>query len=217
MALAFKTKHLAVYEELRKDIVDGKLKPGQKIKISDVAKKYELSEIPVREAIRRLESDGFVEFTPYVGAIVSKMDEKEFVETYLIRIELEALAARLAAEHVTLKDIQRLEKLNKEMFIAIEDDRPEELGHLNKEFHLCIYKAAPYPYLNKLIGDLWEKAERTQSVFAYVPERARASIEEHDKIIEALKEKNISMVEELTKEQKARTMKALKKFTEKNS
>ena len=165
MALAFKTKHLAIYEELRKDIVDGKIKPGEKIKISDVARKYELSEIPVREAIRRLESEGFVEFTPYVGATVCKMDKQEFIEIYLIRIEIEALAARLAAEHVSPKDIQHLKKLNKEMAAALEHDTPEALGDLNKQFHLSIYNAAPYPTLNKLISDLWEKVERTQECF----------------------------------------------------
>ena len=66
--LDFKTKNIAVYEALRKDILGGKLKPGQKIIMSDVAKKFKLSEIPVREAIRRLESDGFVKFTPHIGA-----------------------------------------------------------------------------------------------------------------------------------------------------
>ena len=96
MMVAFKTKNMAVYEALRQDIIDGRLKPSQKLIMSDLAKRFELSEIPVREAIRRLESDGIVEFTPHMGAVVSKIDESEFVEIYLIRIELEALANRLA-------------------------------------------------------------------------------------------------------------------------
>jgi len=75
MAVAFKTKNVAVYEAIRKEIVDGRLKPGQKIIMSDLAKRFELSEIPVREALRRLESDDFVAFTPHVGAVVSKIDE----------------------------------------------------------------------------------------------------------------------------------------------
>ena len=76
MEVVFKTKNVAVYEVLRQDIVDGKLKSGQKIIMSDVAKRFGLSEIPVREAIRRLESDGFVQFTPHIGAIVSKLLRK---------------------------------------------------------------------------------------------------------------------------------------------
>lgn len=212
MAVAFKTKNDAVYDALRKDIVGGKLKPGQKIIMSDVAKQFELSEIPVREAIRRLESDGFVEFTPHVGAIVSKMNELEFVEIYLIRIELEALATRLAVPHITLKDIDYLNKKNREMKIAIQQNSLEQLGALNKDFHLKIYQAAPYPYLNKLICDLWEKVERTQSVFAYVPERAAASVEEHDQILDALRSHDLAAAEKLIKEQKGQTMAALQKY-----
>lgn len=217
MSVAFKTKNVAVYEVLRKDIVDGKLKPGQKIIMSDLAKRFGLSEIPVREAIRRLESDGFVEFTPHVGAVVSKMDESEFVETYLIRIELEALATRLAAPHVTSEDIDYLEKKNHEMEIAIQQNHPEKLGALNRDFHLRLYRAAPYPFLYKLISDLWEKVERTRSVFAYVPERAAASVAEHSQIIEALRTKDLAAAEALIKEQKSRTMAALQKYIHNNT
>ena len=216
MDVAFKTKNAAVYEALREGIIDGQLKPGQKIIMSEVAKKFGLSEIPVREAIRRLESDGFVELTPHVGAVVSKIDERELVETYLIRIELEALATRLAAPHVTSRDIGFLEQKNREMEIAINKNMPEKLGRLNKEFHLRIYQAAPYPYLLKLISDLWEKVERTQSVFAYVPERATASVEEHTKIITALRSKDTLLAENLIKQQKNRTMLALQRYSKNN-
>ena len=216
MDVAFKTKNAAVYEALREGIIDGQLKPGQKIIMSEVAKKFGLSEIPVREAIRRLESDGFVELTPHVGAVVSKIDERELVETYLIRIELEALATRLAAPHVTSHDIGFLEQKNREMKIAINKNMPEKLGRLNKEFHLRIYQAAPYPYLLKLISDLWEKVERTQSVFAYVPERATASVEEHTKIITALRSKDTLLAENLIKQQKNRTMLALQRYSKNN-
>jgi DNA-binding GntR family transcriptional regulator len=217
MAVAFKTKNVAVYEALRKDIINGKLKPGQKIIMSDLAKRFELSEIPVREAIRRLESDGFVEFTPHVGAVVSKMDEREFVETYLIRIELEPLATRLAVPYLTADDIAFLEKKNHEMEIAIQENHPEKIGSLNKDFHLRLYRSAPYPYLYKLISELWEKVERTRSIFAYVPERAAASVEEHKKIIRALKAKDVDLSEKLIKEQKGRTMAELEEYLKQNN
>ena len=216
MALKFKTKNVAVYEALRKDIINGKLKPDQRIIISDVAKRFQLSEIPVREAIRRLESDGFVTFTPHVGAVVTKFDENDFAEIYLIRIELEALATRLAVSHVTVDDIDYLDKKNKEMELAFKQNRPEKIGMLNKKFHLRIYRAAPYPYLYKLISDLWDKAERTRSVFAYVPGRAAASIVEHSRIIEALRAKDLNSAEMLIKQQKSRTMEALQKYLQDN-
>ena len=89
---------------------------------------------------------------------------------------------------------------------------PEKLGALNKDFHLRIYRAAPYPYLNKIIRDLWEKVERTRSVFAYVPERAAGSVKEHTQIIVALRAKDLASAENLIKEQKSRTMAALQNY-----
>lgn len=212
MLLKFQTKNQAVYEALRKGIIEGKLRPGQKIIMREVAKEFGLSDIPVREAIRRLESDGFVSFTPHIGAIVSKIDEHEFVETYLIRIELESLATRLAAPHISSSDIEYLINKNNEMKNALNENKYEKVGMINRDFHLRIYRAAPYPHLYQLIVSLWERVERTQSVFAYAPERATASVSEHEKIIDALRRKNVTLAENLVKKQKSRTMSALEKF-----
>ena len=115
MSLKFITKNVAVYEALRKDIIEGRMKPGQKIIMSEVAKNLGLSDIPVREAIRRLESEGYVHFTPNIGAIVSELDADKIIELYLIRIELESLATRLAVDHITSGDIDFLIKKNHDM------------------------------------------------------------------------------------------------------
>ena len=212
MPIVSKTKNVAVYKKLRQDIIKGKLKPGQKIVMADLAKAYGLSETPVREAIRRLESDGHVHFTPHMGAIVAKIDEGELVEIYLIRIALEALATRLASPHITDKDIDFLNKKNHEMEIAIQQGKYENLGSLNKNFHLRIYKAAPFPRLYKMICDLWDTFQRWPSVFSYVPERALSAVEEHKKIIQALKMRDMEQADRLIKEQKERTMEALQKY-----
>ena len=212
MNLAFKTKTDVVREKLRQDIIDGKLKPGQRIVISDVAKDFGLSEIPVREAIRRLESERLVQFTPHVGAVVSTIDESEFLEIYLIRIELEVLATRLAVPHINEKALSRLNSIIQRAEIAIDEGKHEKLGSLNKEFHLAVYQAGPYPYLYRMILDLWEKFELSKSVFAYVPNRAVPSWNEHQQIVEAIKNKDVDHAAELVGKQKNRTMKALERF-----
>lgn len=213
MPIASKTKNVAVYRKLRQAILKGKLKPGQKIVMADLAKAFGLSETPVREAIRRLESDGYVQFTPHTGAVVTKIDEGELVEVYLIRIALEALATRLASPHITDKDIDFLIKKNQEIEAAIQQKKYENIGSINKDFHLRIYKAAPFPRLYKMICDLWDTFERWPSVFAYVPERAVASVEEHKKIIQALKMGDTDLADRLMKEQKEHAMEALQKYT----
>jgi DNA-binding GntR family transcriptional regulator len=207
-----KTKNVAVYRKLRQAILKGKLKPGQKIVMADLAKTFGLSETPVREAIRRLESDGYVQFTPHTGAIVTKIDEDQLAEIYLIRIALEALATRLASPHITDKDIDFLIKKNQEIEVAIQQKKYENIGHINKDFHLRIYKAAPFPRLYKMICDLWDTFERWPSVFAYVPARAVASVREHKKIIQALKNGDTDQADRLMKEQKEHAMEALHKY-----
>ena len=127
MAVTFKTKNEAVYERLRHDIIDGKLKPGQRIVISDLSKEFGFSEIPIREAIRRLDSEGLLQVTPHVGTIVTEIDEKEVTEIYLIRIELESLAAKLATPHISETDLDFLNKKNQEMELAISKQNYEKL------------------------------------------------------------------------------------------
>jgi DNA-binding GntR family transcriptional regulator len=212
MAIVSKTKNVAVYDKLRQSIIKGKLKPGQKVVMAELAKAFGLSETPVREAIRRLESEGYIDFTPHMGAIVTKIDEGELVEIYLIRIALEALATRLAIPHITDKDIEFLNKKNQEMEIAIQQNKYEILAGINKLFHLRIYKAAPFPRLYKMICDLWDTFERWPSVFSYVPERAIAAVEEHKKIMQALRARDMDQADRLIKEQKERTMEALQKY-----
>ena len=212
MAIVSKTKNVAVYDKLRQSIIKGKLKPGQKVVMAELAKAFGLSETPVREAIRRLESEGYIDFTPHMGAIVTKIDEGELVEIYLIRIALEALATRLASPHITEKDIDFLNKKNREMEMAIQQNKYEILAGINKLFHLRIYKAAPFPRLYKMICDLWDTFERWPSVFSYVPERAVAAVEEHKKIIQALRARDMDQADRLIKEQKERTMEALQKY-----
>ncbi|MHB8772476.1 MAG: GntR family transcriptional regulator [Syntrophales bacterium] len=212
MPMVAKTKNVAVYEKLRQDIIKGRLKPGQRIVMGDLAKKMGASETPVREAIRRLESEGYVIFTPHAGAVVSQIDGAALAEIYLIRIALEALATRLASPHIDERAIDFLTRKNQEMATAIRRGKYENLGRMNKDFHLRIYRAAPYPRLYKMVCDLWDTFERWPCVFAYVPERAAASVEEHRKIIAALKTGDMDRADVLMKEQKERALKALQNY-----
>jgi DNA-binding GntR family transcriptional regulator len=215
MLITFKTKNEAVYEKLRKEIIEGRLKPGERITFSKLSKKYGLSETPIREAVKKLESEGLLFLTPHVGAIVSKIDPEEIIEFYLIRMELESLATKLAISYITDSEIEDLCKNIQESEAAILKNQYENLGKLNKEFHLAIYRSAPFPHLFKLIVELWEKVHRIRSVdgvFIVAPERARESLEEHKKIVDAIKQKNAGLAAELVKKQKQNSLMAIAKF-----
>jgi DNA-binding GntR family transcriptional regulator len=216
MPVNFKTKSQAVYEVLRHDILSGKLKPGEKIVISSLAEAFGLSGIPVREAMKKLESEGLLQVTPHSGTTVSRFDGKEFVEIGMIRGEMEALATRLAAPYLNEVDISFLEKKIQEMESAMREKHYRMLSSLNRDFHLRIYKAAPYPYLYKLIVDLWEKSNRAQSVYILSPERATVSIKEHKEILEALRQKDGILAEKLMRGQKKRSLETIINMIEEN-
>ena len=209
MEAVFKTKNEAIYEMLRQEILQAKIKPGEKIVVSDLSKKIGVSEIPIREAVKKLESEGFLTIMPHVGITVSKLDPDEVVEFYLIRIELESLASRLATPHINQEDIEYLTEKNQEMKSALDRDDPEMLAALNKQFHLKIYAAAKRPHLYKLIADLWDKVSWIRSVFFLAPQIALDSLKEHGEIIEAIRKKDAELVGKLMREQKRHSLKAI--------
>lgn len=207
-----KTKNLIVYEKLRQGIIKGTLRPGQKLVMASLAKKFKTSETPIREAIRRLESDGYVTFTPHSGAVVTEINQQELSEIYVIRISLEALATRLAVPYIRQDDLLWLKKKNDEMKAAVAKNRYEQLARFNKAFHLRIYKAAPFPRLYKMISDLWDAFERWPSIFTYIPKRAAAALREHEQIIEALEKADVDRADDLMKEQKKKSLEALQHY-----
>jgi len=209
MEAVFKTKNEAIYEMLRQEILQAKIKPGEKIVVSDLSKKIGVSEIPIREAVKKLESEGFLAVMPHVGITVSKLDPDEVVEFYLIRIELESLASRLATPHINQEDIDYLTEKNQEMKSALDRDDPERLAALNKQFHLKIYAAGKRPHLYKSIADLWDKVSWIRSVFFLAPQIALDSLKEHGEIIEAIRKKDAELVGKLMREQKWHSLKAI--------
>ncbi len=213
--MEFTTKSEAVRRQLRERIIGREVRPGQKIVITEIAREFGISEIPVREAIKKLESEGLVKFTPHVGAVVNDLAHDEFLELYLMRIELEALATKLSAPHMEPEDIAELRSLVGEAERAIEEGKTDVLGALNKSFHLKIYKTAPYPFLYRTIVDLWERFELMQCVFAYVPERAVPSWDEHKLIVEALENRDAAKAAKLVRQQKNKTKRALEKVLQK--
>jgi len=185
--MEFSTKNNYIYESLKDEIMMGKLRPGERIVISDVAKRYNVSPMPIREAINRLQQDGFVEVIPHVGARVSPFDIERHKEIMLIRTELEALAIKLSTKHIDEQTIAKLEDILREMEECVNNNEHKRYGKLNVEFHLTIYGASPYKILYELINNLWARSEFSRSVFERIPERNRDSLAEHKAIVEAIK------------------------------
>ena len=203
------TKSAAIYRFLKQDILNGRLRPGEKLVASKVAEAYGVSIIPVREALNRLRAEGLVTIIPHTGAYVTEIDLEDLKDLYPIRGVLEGFATRLACLKLAKEEFRRLEDLIGEMDRVIEQGRFPEMGHLNYEFHMTIYRVSSNKHLVRLIDELWQRTARVRGVFALVPERAAQANREHREILRALKARDAERAEGLIIEQDAKSLRAL--------
>lgn len=113
--LGYSTKVELVYRDLRERIVNGILHPGERLYLQVLADEREVSTVPVREALRRLESEGLVKNQPHSGATVASLDVEKIEVHFMVRAALEGLAARLAATHVTPALLEQLKAQDEEL------------------------------------------------------------------------------------------------------
>ncbi|AMA74768.1 MULTISPECIES: GntR family transcriptional regulator [Aneurinibacillus] len=200
------------YNFMRTGILNGTFGPGQRIVIDQIAKELGLSIIPVREAIRQLESEGLIQYKPYSGAIVSTINETEYVDTLSVLAILEGYATALSAAHITPDEISELERLNEQMKEALLAFEFEAFGELNREFHCVIYRKCDNQYLKEEIKKVMGKMDTLRrSAFTFVPQRAHNSVEEHARIIQMLKEGALfEDIEKMARQHKLNTASALR-------
>ncbi|HEV8132709.1 MAG TPA: GntR family transcriptional regulator [Acidobacteriota bacterium] len=174
-----------VLERIREDILSGRLKPGEKINQNRLTKELGVSIIPLREAFKRLQAEGYINIIPHRGAYVGELSHDEIEDIYLVRAELEELAAALAAENLTEDDIKTLRALFRSMKKATKEHRRQELLALNRKFHFTIYRACRRKHLLEILEDLWDRSSRYRNLQTFLPRRAEEELKEHKQILEA--------------------------------
>jgi DNA-binding GntR family transcriptional regulator len=144
-----------VYRELRGALQQGRLVSGQSMTVRALARAVGTSEMPVREALRRLIAEGALIQAPNRSFQVIPMTPDRLVELTRVRVALEGMAARLATKNAGQQLVETLTRLNAEMREAIEPTRADDVLRANQEFHFTIYRAAKSPQLLELIDMLW--------------------------------------------------------------
>ena len=164
-------------------IVRGELRPGERLPIEELADVLDMSPMPIREALRRLDAVGLVENVPHRGARVTELSLEDLRDVYEARLALEPLAVQHAAERFDRDDMERgrerLAALNK-----LGDRSTSETWAAHTAFHFCLYEAAGSDWLLRLIRPLWESSERYRLAF---PTKRKLSMrrEEHERILRA--------------------------------
>lgn len=175
-----------VFESLRKAIVEGSLKPGQRLMEVQLAEQLGVSRTPVREAIRKLELEGFVIMLPRKGAYVADMSVKDIIDVLEVRSALEGLAANLAAERMDEKEVEKLKEVSESLNIAMENGNLDEILKKDVEFHQCIFEAAGNKRLTQMINSLWEQVYRFRAGYMSDHNAIRGIKEEHEHLIHAI-------------------------------
>jgi DNA-binding GntR family transcriptional regulator len=178
------TKHRLVYEALRARILDGTFGPGYRIVIDAVAKELGVSAMPVREAVRQLEAEGWLTYEPNVGARVNPLDASQYEQTLMAVALLEGEATALAAPRLRAPDQDRARRLNAAMEAAAEDQNPLLYTRLNLDFHATLVAPCENRYLLVLLGHANDRLQATRrSLLMLEP---RPAIAEHETLLEMI-------------------------------
>ena len=183
---SYKPLRELVLEALREAIFSGVLKPRERLMEIQLAEELGVSRTPIREALRKLELEGFIVMVPRKGAYVADFSLKDIEDVFEVRIALEGLAASLCADRATEEELELLERLLVEKSEAINSNNIEKLIDVDTRFHEAIYQASRNERLNNIISNLREQIQRYRTTSLQYPGRMRTSLEEHRGIAEAI-------------------------------
>jgi DNA-binding GntR family transcriptional regulator len=202
----------ACYELLKERITNGAYGPGYRIVIDQLARETGISPSPWREAIRRLEAQGWLEFVPKVGARVATFDRNAYGQTMQVLARLEGYATAQALPHLTPETIEAARKVNASMKQALDAFDPVRFSELNREFHFVLYESCGDAHLYSLIAEEWNRLDMIRrTAFSHAPGRARASVVEHDALLNLLATdgRTFDAVEALARQHKINTLQAV--------
>ena len=187
----YRTRAQVILEEMRDRISTGVLAPGARLLLKPISEEFGCSEIPVREALRALQSEGLITVIPHTGAFVSAPNIDELVELTEVRSILEPEATVAAAPHIDAGMIAKLREMLAEMRILGEQNAAQEYGRLNRRFHTFILDKTPNQKMAALVKDLWGQADRGRLVYQKGPRFLDESMRQHTEIVDAIERKDL--------------------------
>ncbi|MCQ6279411.1 GntR family transcriptional regulator [Bacillus sp. EB600] len=210
-----------VYLFIKDLILDGEFKAGDRLVERELAERLNISRTPIREALFRLESQGFVKTVPRKGVIVADISEKEIIEVFTILSSLEVLAAKLAVQKLDNDTKSKFTTYIKKVEDCLNDKDGTDYSELHSELNFLLYSSAKNSKLYEILSGLSDYIRAFAKTGYKKPGRAEQSMEEHLKIMEAILNQEIEMAEYLTKihieNSKKAYVEGIKKVEEKKS
>lgn len=186
-----------VYQQLRRGIRSGDFRPGDRMREADLAARLNVSRTPIREAIRRLASEGLLEVAASRGVMIIQLDKQQVRELYALRETLEGTAARLAAQHASADEISEMRELLARP--GNTNKSPDVVAKFNHAFHRAIHDAAHNRYLAHALEHLSDSLALLPGTTFEMPGRAASAHAEHLAILAAIEKRDPEQAERLAR------------------
>lgn len=181
------SKSQLAYGWLRDRILNQEFTPGYRLVLATIGKELDMSVVPVREAVRRLEAEGLVVFERNVGARVGMVDRAGYEEAMDALAVLESAAISRGAAHLDETSLRRAREVNAVMRGSLDHFDPHAFTVLNQQFHALLYRACPNQHMVELTEAEWTRLGHLRdSTFTFIPDRAPQSVVEHEHILELI-------------------------------
>lgn len=174
------------YDYLREQVVNGSFAPGQRVTLAEMSAACGMSQMPVREAMLRLQREGLLESEPHKGMRVVELSLRDARELFAIRTELEGLAAHGACAARDSALVADLQRINQRFIDALAAADLPAMGVANSAFHQRIRQASGNVQLGRMLHDLWTGSQRYRMGYKLIPGRAECTIDEHARMIAAI-------------------------------
>jgi len=205
-----------IYNKLKTAIIYGELLPGEKLSEIELAKKMNVSRTPIREVFRQLQTESYLNVAPNKGAYVSKLSPDEIEEIYNIVGLLEGYAAELTAQKIKDLELKELKKLQKKLIFYASKKRYRDYVEENTKFHHLITRLSGNNNLLKIITELRTRIYRYRLMSVTIPGYLEKYAIEHEKIIDALGERDSDRARKYMKEHVDFVKKILVNFLNEN-
>ncbi|WP_055602292.1 GntR family transcriptional regulator [Streptomyces aureus] len=176
-----------VLEELRRAITSGELRPGGQIRQDALAARFEVSRVPLREALKALEAEGLVVHHIHRGYFVAELSLADLEEIYRIRELLETEAVRMAVRRMPDGIVATLERVQREVEQAADEGDVPAMAAANRLFHFTLIEASGMPRLVRLIATLWDSTDAYRSLYYTEDPHRKQAVREHRAVISALR------------------------------
>lgn len=198
-ALQHRSKEELAYRELRSAILSNRLKAGERLMPNELALRFSVSTMPVRQALMRLEQEKLVARLSNGGMVVAPLSVKEVEEIYSLRAVLEGFAAKLATPRLSQSDLRLMAGLVQDMEQLVSSGDRDRLAQVNARFHFTMYRAAGNALLYEMLHNLWDISSRYRHAYYSDPSVPEETLREHRGTLEALQRKDADEAEALVR------------------